>query len=453
MRQMHPAQITRRRSFFAAAIGTAPILLAACGAPSSGAGGQAEPALGKTVKPGKFTFLNWWSAIPSRHEMMDEVARRWKERRPEIDVEFVAQSGTKGVREKFVTAQAAGDPYDSAFSSIIYGRDLYDAGQLLDLDRYIKRAPDVADDKFLKNSEQFRKAHGKTFGIPVMGPESNVIVINSNMFRAAGLDPQGKDIKTWDDLDRIAQQFTKREGQEVKVSGYLMNNLSLPGLAGWTNTTGSSLFNADQTKAFYTASGTASAMEHLSKLHNGLRVTVPVTQKGRPKSQDALLSGEAAMVDGISSIPSLWFKDAPPDFSFWQIPYPKGPSGKGPNSVTWINMVVFAKSARNPEQAFEFMRWFCGSAEVALMRLQMVNSVAPLRAFFESKEWQGRVRDLPVLRTIQQIAELPGVYPYRRYGEQNEEITPMLRDAFLGKEDIKNVLQKAQAIADRVLSS
>ncbi|MBI3970926.1 MAG: hypothetical protein HY332_06525 [Chloroflexi bacterium] len=82
-----------------------------------------------------------------------------------------------------------------------------------------------------------------------------------------------------------------------------------------------------------------------------------------------------------------------------------------------------------------------------------VNSVSPLRAFFESKEWQGRVKDLPVLRTIQQIAELPGVYPYRRYGEQNEEITPIPRDAFLGKEDIKNALQKSQAIAERVLAS
>jgi ABC-type glycerol-3-phosphate transport system substrate-binding protein len=284
-----------------------------------------------------------------------------------------------------------------------------------------------------------------------MGPESNVIVINSDLFQGAGLDPRGKDIKTWDDLARIAQQFTQRSGAEVTRSGYLISNMNLPRLAGWSNTTAAGLFNEDQTKAFYTAPGVAQAMEFQFRLHNGLQVTHPVTMQGRPGGEQALLSGAAAMVDGISSVPTLWFTRTP-EFKYWQVPYPQGPGGKGPNSVTWMNMVVFDKTSRNAERAFEFVRWFCASNEVTVLKLKMTDAPSPVRAFYQTDEWKSRVRENPVLQTRLDIAELTGVYPYRRNNDQSTEINPLLQDALVGKTDIRNALQLAQAVADRVLA-
>lgn len=83
----------------------------------------------------------------------------------------------------------------------------------------------------------------------------------------------------------------------------------------------------------------------------------------------------------------------------------------------------------------------------------MVNLVSPLRAFFQSSLWQERVRAKPVLGTIQEIAELPGTYPYRRVDGQITELLPLLQEAYTGKAEVRNALQQAQAAADRLLSA
>lgn len=54
---------------------------------------------------------------------------------------------------------------------------------------------------------------------------------------------------------------------------------------------------------------------------------------------------------------------------------------------------------------------------------------------------------------VREIADLEGgAYPYRRVAPQNQEIGPLLQAAFIGDLEIKNALQQAQAIADRVLA-
>lgn len=375
--------ISRRRHLAGSAALLSAALLVGCGAGRAGDSGP-EPAVGKAVKPGRFTFLNWWSANVSLSPFMEEAARQWKARRPELELEMVQGAGVDGVRDKFVTGQAAGDPVDSAFSSIVYGRDLYDQQQLRELDPFIRLAPDVADDKFLKSSEQFRKTRGKTFGIPVMGPESHALAINSNIFQAEGLDPQGKDLKTWDDLARIAAQLTRREGQTITRSGFLMEQMVMVRLVRWVNTTGSRLFDVENTKAAFTSSHAQAALEYLARLHNGLRVSVPVTQQGGRGGLTG--SPPAAIVESTNTV--IWSKPLQEEeqkgFRWWLLPYPTGPGGKGPNTVTWINMVVLARTSRNTEQALEFVRFFCGDVNLNARRLEMAALVSPLRGFFAS---------------------------------------------------------------------
>jgi ABC-type glycerol-3-phosphate transport system substrate-binding protein len=445
------APAVSRRGFLAA-IGTlSATVLASCQLAGTGDGGPA-PATGKAVKPGRITFLNWWLATPAKQPYMEEATRRWKQTRPDIEVEAVGEPYGR-MREKFLTAQAADTPFDLSFSDVLWARDWYDAGQLLELDRHIRQAPDVGDDKFLRNALQFGKARGKTFGLPVMGPESNVLIINGNLFEAAGLHPEGRDVKTWADLARIAQQLTRRDGETVTRSGYLMGYMTLRRLVAWTNATGAPLFDDAQTKAFYTGQGAAAALEFHARLHNGLRVSVPVTEANRPAGANAILSGAAAMIDGLTSAHTAWFQSPPPGFKFWQIPYPQGSGGRGPNACSFMNQAVISRAARSPDQAFEFARWFCASPEATILDLAMTDAPRPVRALFQSKEWQDRVRERPVLRTRLDIAELPGLSPYRRAEEQQQEIEPLLRDTLTGKLDIKNALEQAQAIASRLLSA
>jgi ABC-type glycerol-3-phosphate transport system substrate-binding protein len=349
---------------------------------------------------------------------------------------------------------AAGDPVDASFMNVFRARDLYDTGQLRDLDGYIRLAPDVADDKFLSASEPLRKLRSETYGIPTMGPESWCLIVNGNIFRAEGLNPQGSDIKTWDDLARVAQQLTRRSGDDVTRSGFLMPQVTLHQFSGWVNTNGTGLFDVEQTKAFYSAPATVATLQFLNRLYDGMRVSVPLEVPNRPAAPGAILGGDAAMMVESTSSLALRYQSAPPDFQWGigMIPFPKGPNGRGPATSTWMNPVVFPKGARHTEQAFEFARWFCGNADLAYRRFQLTNGASPLRAFFQSSRWQARVKEWPVLGAIQHMAELPGAYPYRRVDAQNKEVLPLLQDGFTGKAELRASLQQAQTVADRLLS-
>jgi ABC-type glycerol-3-phosphate transport system substrate-binding protein len=137
-------------------------------------------------------------------------------------------------------------------------------------------------------------------------------------------------------------------------------------------------------------------------------------------------------------------KSAPTgDFEYWQIPYPKGPGGKGLSSSTNMHIVSFAAQARNPDRAFEFIRWFCGTVELSARRLQMTNLISPLRAVYLTKEWQDQLKERPVLRTTLEIA----------VDEQDREVMPVRRDILAGKLDTKSGMQQAQQIADRLFAT
>jgi hypothetical protein len=118
-----------------------------------------------------------------------------------------------------------------------------------------------------------------------------------------------------------------------------------------------------------------------------------------------------------------------------------------------MHIVSFAAQARNPDRAFEFIRWFCGTVELSARRLQMTNLISPLRAVYLTKEWQDQLKERPVLRTTLEIADISVPSPYRKFDEQDREVMPVLRDILAGKLDTKSGMQQAQQIADRLFAT
>lgn len=406
------------------------------------------------VRAGKFSFITWWANNLNNKPFIDEAVLQWQARLPHVEIEVIGENVNQ-VRDKFTVAFAAGDPIDVAMVDFNWARDMYDDRLLLRLDQLIGTSPEVADDKFVPGAgDQFRRARGETFALPINAPSSLCLFVNSNHLEAAGLDPLGRHIRTWEDLAQTAQRLTQRNGDEVTRSGYFMSTLFdyLSYLATYMNTTGTPLYDAEQTRASFTSQSAAAAMEYLARLHNGLRVTVPLDKEGRGGSGPNILNGSVAIADWVSAGVTTTLRQAPPDLRYWQIPYPQGPGGSGPASHTWNNLIALASSSRNVDQGWEFVRWFAGSVALHIKRIEIFNGQSSLRAFYEQPAWQRRLQELPVLQTIQDIAELPGQVPFRRAAAQQQEINPLLREAILGRLDIRNALQQAQAIADRVLS-
>lgn len=432
-----------------------PTTSAAASTTGAGASSAAVPATSAPASAGApVTFLHWWSAALGKdfptymNWAYDEYKKRTGATVTPIDSDF------GGTKDKLIAGTAAGTPPDASFSSVIWGRDWYDQGILADLDSYIARSPDVQDDQFFEATKQFRQAGGHTFGIPVMGPESQCLAINQDLYQAAGLDPQGKDIKTWDDLVRVGQKLTKAgDAGKLAVAGLAMpDSPGIPWLTPFVSSTGKALYDQEQNKAFFSQPETEAALQFLVDLANKNGISPSLADKGRASGEPALVGGQAATIfdeTGMVSFPKIV---QAPNLKWWMVPVPQGPGGKGPATSTWTNFTVIPKESKHVAEAFQWLRFFCG-LDAATQRATVLKSDSPRLDFYNSSPWKSLVQGQAPQQLIPEIAKLPGTYAFHHYTEQSQQIQPLLQKAYTGQMDVKTALGEAQRLADTIFAA
>lgn len=465
MESLHtPRGISRRRLLAGLGLGTAGVFLAAaCGGTAAPAmeeqaeeaeAPKAEEEMKQAEEAPPVQFLHWWISRIDPGGLVPWALEEFTNRTG-IPVEDVGRDPIEPLRQHFRTTIAAGTPVDVAFNSIIWARDHWDLGLLMDYEPYLTQYPHIQDDQYFEASHQFRKAEGATFGIPVMGPESQSIVVNGQLLIDIGLDENGGDINNWDDLVAAARAMTKREGDNISVSGFLLpDNVALARWAAWVLTTGTGAYDAEQFTAQYDTEEARDTMQFLFNLWNREDVSAKSPDGGTltdPRHHELLQANQAGMHYDISSTPTLRYFEVPRDFKYWQIGYPGHPDGGQFATASWMNPVVTPLGAGNPDGAVEFINWFCG-LEVALHKIEVNKAVSPRLDLFAHEAWTAGVADLPVLQTREDLAKLPGVYPYRRFLKQNAEVRPILNDAYQGKIEIASALAQADTLANQILN-
>ena len=399
--------------------------------------------------------MHWWTgSLGADYDTDMEWAFDQYKQQTGVTVTSIPSTPVTDTNQKFVTGVAGGQPPDSAFTSIVFGRDMYDTGLLANLDAMIAQAPDVQDDKFFAASKQFRQTGGHTFGIPVMGPESLSLGINQDLFQSAGFDPKGADIKSWDDLVHVGQKLTKTGSDgSVTVAGVgTPASMDIATFTAWVETTGHSLYDAEQNTAYYNAPETVAALQFLADLASKSNVGAPLDAKNRPTGETALANGSAAMEfdeTAMGPFPTIVKATA---LKWWMIPYPQAPTGKGPATATWINFTVIPYNGKHNADAFQFLRFFCGLPS-AVKKNEILHSDSPLLALYDTPQWQALVTSLAPQAQIPVIAKLPGVYPYHHNADQSKQIGPLLTAAYTGKTDVKTALDQAQGLANQIFAA
>ena len=466
MESLHtPSGLSRRRLLAGLGLGTAGALLAAaCGGAAAPAmedaaeeaeAPKAEEEMKKAEEAPPVQFLHWWIHRIDPGGLVPWALEEFTNRTG-IPVEDVGRDPIEPLRQHFRTTIAAGTPVDVAFNSIIWARDHWDLGLLMDYGPYLTQYPHIQDDQYFEASNQFRQAEGATFGIPVMGPESQSIVVNGQLLIDIGLDENGGDIQNWSDLVSAARAMTKKDGNNIAVSGFLLpDNVALARWAAWVLTTGTGAYDAEQFKAQYNTEEARDTMQFLFDLWNREEVSAKSPDGGTltdPRHHELLQANQAGMHYDISSTPTLRYFHMARDFKYWQIGFPaSGGDGGQFATASWMNPVVTPLGAGNPDGAVEFINWFCG-LEVALHKIEVNKAVSPRLDLFAHEAWTAGVADLPVLQTREDLANLPGVYPFRRFLKQNAEVKPILNDAYQGKIEIASALAQADELANQILN-
>lgn len=316
----------------------------------------------------------------------------------------------------------------------------------------MKETPSLALDKFYSVCASYVTAKGKQFGIPMEGPDSDVILLNSSLFKEAGLDPQGKGLKTWNDFAAAASKLTKRDasGNPTQAGWLVQDWSSIEGFSGWTYANGGKIQNADQTKALFDTKNAIGALDFQVGLLDKSKVSLPLSLN-RNDSQ-LFMQGKTAMVQWGTWSPATIKDNAPSGFEYWMIPVPPGPLGKSPAVTTWTNMVVIPNKVSHPDVSWAFAKFF-SSLTTQIERLKILDEYAPLKAFFTTPEWKAKVKELPVLGVVPKAAELGNPYPlFRDFTHCNDALGPLLQAVMLGKMQPSQALQQGAQKVDSILA-
>jgi len=98
-------------------------------------------------------------------QWFDAAKERFEEMYPDVEIEYDGTGFGNEYVEKLYISTATETGPDVAFVSIVWARDLYDAGALLPLNDYIAQTPHLAPDQFIPTTQVYNQKDGVFYGI------------------------------------------------------------------------------------------------------------------------------------------------------------------------------------------------------------------------------------------------------------------------------------------------
>ena len=442
--------VTKRRVFLGAlAPGLAALLATACDAP----GAARKPTAAKIG--GTLVYRDWRLRAGNAVDeaFFKAVKDGFLAKHPEVRFEQENVPFGAPYLEKFVSSAAADQPQDVVFSSIIWGRDLWEQGLLEDLGPYVARTPSVAPNKYIEPALFYNSWKGKTFGTPHVGPDFRVIYVNRKHFQEANIDASDAALAkwTWQDLTANHQKLVRREGDKVTRSGILFGGgTSLEDFTTFLYANGGQFYNKDRTAvAFNNAMGQQTLeafvdFRHRYKLHEAPEGLNALT--GFP--QGAM----AAVVFGSWNQRDFLGNPLSQNLDYAMMNIPRGPSGKQPSTTAWTNMTVMPKSSKNKDAAWAFIEHFHG-LEVAVQQFEIWKQVSPRKDFLDSKEWKDAAARVPSYAPWRKIAESGGPYAYIKNADVGGKVQPLLREVVIDQtRSVRDALAEAERQANLVMA-
>lgn len=196
-----------------AAAVAASLLLAACGAGSSGSDPSEPAATGPVEDPSEpvtVSFTSWVGEEPG----MKQLAKEFTEQHPNITIEFQNVPAEQAT-QKLVAQIAGGNPPDSAFVDASTVASFASRGAVVNLDGYLEHSEVVDIDDYVDAFRTFTTYEDSTYGLPFDG-ESTGLFYRTDLFEAAGIEEPPT---TWEEFERAAAALTQ---PEKKQYGYAL---------------------------------------------------------------------------------------------------------------------------------------------------------------------------------------------------------------------------------------
>jgi len=358
--------MNRRHLLRTAGVGAAGAL--ALGAAGRGARSSVNAAPSRQDR----TTVTFWTpgGSPIFCETHTEIAADYGTVNPNVTVNFQCGTDDDTYADRLLGAIAAGNPPDGTVlwdTPVAYGvrGALRPIDDLMATSQYAKVENWPAS---VLGSCQFK---GQTFGLPVAAPTYG-LWYNQDLFAEKGIPlDRGSFPKTWDELRRLSQEFTRWDGDRLDVGGFVLPASDLPHtLPIWSALNGGVIYDAANQRYAIDSEQNLEMMDYFLRwLDEEYRGDINAVERsgawaGYPSDEgqppEFQTGGLAVMEWGSWGLGDL-YAYGETTIQQWDVaPYPVGPSGSTAVSGYWPNWLVIPDRAAHPEEAFGYLDYLSG---------------------------------------------------------------------------------------------
>ena len=439
------------------AAAAAATLLATIGLAGCSANGASEPT-GTGAVEGNITLRVWDETVATAYE---GSIQKFEAANPgvKVDINVVPWADYFTTLRQEVGTGGGDDAFwlnGAAFPDYVASKSLVNIDEALGADAKNGWSPEVV--------KQYT-ADGALYGVPQITDGGSAYYVNEDLLKAAGVTKEQLSGATWnpdpakDTLLPLLQKLTvDKNGLTADQPEFDASNVATYGFNAaldlqniQLNFIGSNggTYQGDDDNLTFTNPKTEEAYQYLVDLINKYHVAPPAeaSNENGDYTRDEFLKGKIAVFSsGTYNLANVHDGAA---FAWGITEMAAGPVGK----VTTAPGVIVAGNAnsKHPEAVKALLAWL-GSAE-GLAPIgdsgAAVPAVTEARSNYE-QYWENQKVDIaPFFSVLDGSTPMPPVTS-SNYSAQMEAFTPILKDVFLGKVDVKTGLEQAQAAVDKL---
>ena len=384
---------------------------------------------------------DWWSASTNEEygAYYAEIEKTFEAQHPDIDIVYQIVPFGNYV-QKLSTAMVGDTPPDVFQSSVYWAEGFYQRGMLRPLDDLLAadngllaagRASDsgnsLAAEQFLPTAWRHNHTVDKdgntvVFGIPQIIDASCIVWNLDILQQEAAADAELREmfarrpdgsidydrirfdaLRDWDHFRRIVDKLTIRGDEgNVERAGFVLSayGSGAGAFSPWLAANGGRVQDEAGTKALFATPEGVETLEFLSRLYWVDKVSPPFRRQMTP--------AELFQERKVASVTAgTWSgKDITRNSLGWthfgKTAFPPGPSGDGPRTVTWGNMLVITRRAENVDAAWAYLKFVCG-LQGSVLRSKHLGYNGPRFDFYATDRWQEALAERPYLSNVKQI--------------------------------------------------
>ena len=313
-------------------------------------------------------------------------------------------------------------------------------GALRPLDEYLVGRANVSRADYFPVMLATFTYRGRLYGLP---KDASVVIMeyNVDMFRRCGVAPSRPDW-TWDDLLRAAQALTRDTDGDGRIDQWGMNAYDW-WMFVWQN--GGRILDESGMRCALDEPAAVEALEFWAALRSRYGVT-PTPEASADLGSTRLFElGRVAMHFEMYPVVSIFRKTC--GFEWDLAPMPRGPRGRASCAVG--SALAVTSQSRNPEAAFEFVRWMTSPAGMSgLVSVESPSCVELARSplFLDSP---GLPKSKRVAIEAMDYARVPLQHSF--YAEIMDVLNTELDSAQRGAVTVREALSRAIPAVNRIL--